>query len=83
MNKSEAIVVLRQIFGVIGESVCVDFVSLDNLDSLLVKHNLGYQIKMKCALDRNSMDSVLSILEGKHLALKEEHGYIVISQIPS
>ena len=83
LNKSEALVVLRQIYEVVGESVCVESVSLDNLDSLIVKGDKGYQIKMRCTLDRHSRGSILPILEKRHLALKEENGYVVISKIHS
>jgi len=75
--------VLHEIFDVIGESICVDSISLDNLDSLIIKGDLGYQIKMRCSFDVNSKDSILPILEKNHLVLKEEKGYVLISKIHS
>ena len=81
MNKSEAAAVLHEIFDVIGESVCISSVSLDNLDSFVVRGDRGYQIKMKCVLDGDSRDSILPILGKKNLEIREENGYVLISKI--
>ena len=83
LNKSEAVAVLREIFEIIGESVCVESVSLDDMDSLIVNKGRGYQIKMRCTLDSISKSSILTILERKQLAIKEENGYVLISKIHS
>ena len=72
---------MHEIFDAIGESICVNSVSLDDLDSLIVKGERGYQIKIKCSLDTQSRKSIKPIIEKSHLTLKEENGYVLISKI--
>ncbi len=81
MNRSEAAAVMHEIFDAVGESICIDSVSLDDLDSLIVKGDRGYQIKMKCSLDTLARRTIKSIIEKYHLAIKEENGYVLISKI--
>ncbi len=81
LNKAEAAAVVHEIFDAIGESGCVESVSLDDLDSLLVRYHKGFQIKIKCKLDSKSKASVLSVLKKRHLSLSEEKGYVLISKI--
>ena len=73
LNTSEAAAIVHEIFDVLGESVCINSVSLDDLDSLIAKGDRGYQIKMKCSLDNHSRKSIKPIIERNHLALKEEN----------
>ncbi len=81
MDKSEAAAVMHEIYDAIGESVCINSISLDDLDSLIVKGDKGYQIKMKCSLDNHSRRTIKPIIEKNHLTLKESNGYVLISKM--
>jgi len=80
MNKSEALAVLHEIYSALTESMSVTRVSLDNSQ---ISHIFtgGYQLKMKCELDRISRDIIQGIMQKHQLYMKEQGGYITLLTI--
>ncbi len=70
MNKSEAILVLHEIYDVCKESIALDSVSIDPVTDFFKRHDPGYQIKMVGAMDSCDLKPILD----KHRLTLTEHG---------
>ncbi len=79
MNKSEALTVLHEIYGVCRESLTISCVSLDSKSSQIVPDGRAFQIRLKCELDNQSRRCIKPILQKHRLAMKEEEGFVTIS----
>ena len=81
MKKEEALAVLHEISDACKENVTMSCVSLDPTSALLLKALQGYQIKLKCDLDTQSRDLIVSICAKHTLALTEKNGYVILKPI--
>jgi len=61
MDRAEALAVLHEILEVCKESVAMNSVSLDNPP--ISSTSKGYQIKINCALDSTSKQSIAPLLK--------------------
>ena len=78
VNRKEALVVLHEIDKECRETIIATCVSLDSLDSRMVKDGRGYRIKMKCELDSYARQCLNPILQRNGLTTEEENGYVII-----
>jgi len=76
MDRAEALAVLHEILEAFQESISMNSVSLDNPPNS--DTSKGYQIKINCALDSASKQSIEPILEKHKLLLKESEGFVII-----
>lgn len=79
MDRPKAVAVLRQILAIIGDSLCLDCISLD--ENLLVVENEktdGFQIRLQCHIDSSSLNAVMLILEQNGLKIKQTSNYTII-----
>ena len=67
---------LHEIHDACRDVVRMSCVSLDAKQVERVK--IGYQIRMKCDLDKISRQCIENILKKRQLAMKEEKGFVVI-----
>ncbi len=79
MDRAEALDVLHEILEVFKESIIMSSVSLDTPP--LYVSSKGYTIKINCALDSASRQSIAPILKKHKLFLKESEGFVVIQGI--
>jgi hypothetical protein len=76
LNKSEALVVLHEIYDLVRESASFTSVSLD---AKPIEHlKVGYQISMKGELDITSRQLIETILSKHQLVMSEEKGSVFI-----
>ncbi len=80
MNKSEALVVLHEIYDALRESVIMSSVSLDSYKILSV-HGDFCEIKIKCELDNHSRYALNGVLKKHDLAMNEQNGYIILHSL--
>ena len=80
MNKTEALAVLSEIRDALKESTVVSCVSLDGSQVSHISTG-GYEIKMKCELNRVSRDIINRILKKYELYLKEQGGYVILRSL--
>jgi hypothetical protein len=80
LNKTEALAVLSEIRDALKESTVVSCVSLDGSQVSHISTG-GYEIKMKCELNRVSRDIINRILKKYELYLKEQGGYVILRSL--
>jgi hypothetical protein len=80
MNKIEAFAVLHEFYDACKKSGTASNVSLEGSQ---VSHIFtgGYEIKMKCELDRCSRDILKSIIKRNNLTMSEQNGYVILKSL--
>jgi len=81
MNRAEAIKVLFEINDEC-KSQLMTCVSVEQPSSQIVKTPDGYQIRMKCDINKKSRNCLKPVLEKHKLRLKEEKGFVIVYQNP-
>ncbi len=78
MERSQAIKVLYEVHDACRGLFVATCVSLDRPSSHISKTIGGYQIKIMCDIDSQTMKCFQPILDKHGLKLKEESGFVVI-----
>jgi hypothetical protein len=79
MDKQEALAVLQEISDLCKKGWIITCISLDCPSSQISQNSTnGYQIKMKCKLDKYSKNCLKPIMQQHNLDLQEENGYVTL-----
>ncbi len=78
MDKAEALSVLHEICDLCRDSVMLTCLSLDS-SQVERSAGAGYQIRLKCDLNKAAKECLEPIVEKHNLVLREEKGYVIVS----
>jgi hypothetical protein len=76
LDRAKALAVLHEVLDDLNESVNIESVSFDESDVSVT--STGFEVRLRCHLDRESKETVEAILKMHNLKMREANGVIII-----